>query len=207
MKLLNLACGAVRVVDDTWTNCDNLFPVLVPGSPERENLNREANYRNCDITQTLPFEDGTFDGVLASHVIEHFDCQQGVAIMRECHRILKPGGVLLVSVPDANVFRELYFGDNTENAVSLFGEPIHPQDGETTFAGYALWNRFHKAILTEDSLWSYFIRAGFPYGTIRRQNPEEIQHMEKLAESSPFWKMAELLNRLPFSLIMAGTKL
>lgn len=206
MNLLNLGCGATRIVDDTWINLDNLRPVLAVGTPERTNLDAEPNYVNADITQTLPFTDGMFDGVLCSHVIEHFDCQQGVAIMRECHRILKPGGVLLVSVPDASIFRRHHHEDTPENAVRLFGEPIHLPDGENTFAGYALWNRFHKAILTEDVLWCYFVRAGFREGCFYSLQKNSIdaagQH-----EIEALNKMLPILNRIPFSLVMMGAKL
>lgn len=205
MNLLNLGCGATRVVDDTWVNVDNLRPALAAGTPERTNLDAEPNYVNANITDPLPFADGMFDGILCSHVIEHFDCQQGVAIMRECHRILKPGGVLLVSVPDAAVFRRHHAEDTPENAVRLFGEPIHLPDGENTFAGYALWNRFHKAILGEDALWAYFVRAGF--GNSLRVNNEWCSAHSAFEEQGPLCDMSRILNRLPFSLIMMGIKL
>ncbi len=45
----------------------------------------------------LPFSPGTMDCVLALDVIEHV--QDDVAALREAHRLLRPGGVLLVSVP------------------------------------------------------------------------------------------------------------
>jgi SAM-dependent methyltransferase len=44
-----------------------------------------------------PFEDGTFDEIEAFHVIEHLD--RPFDVMRELHRILKPGGLLHVKVP------------------------------------------------------------------------------------------------------------
>jgi len=48
--------------------------------------------------QTLPFDDGTFDKIICSEVLEHvIDDEQGV---RELVRVLKDGGELAVSVPD-----------------------------------------------------------------------------------------------------------
>lgn len=44
-----------------------------------------------------PFEDSSFDEIYASHVLEHLDRPFGV--MREFHRILAPGGVLILKVP------------------------------------------------------------------------------------------------------------
>ncbi len=48
----------------------------------------------------LPFEDGEVDEVYAGHFIEHLDYEGGKAFLRECYRVLKPGGKLGVVVPD-----------------------------------------------------------------------------------------------------------
>jgi|SRR5579862_6689350 len=44
-----------------------------------------------------PFADGEFDMVIAEHVLEHLDDLLGAT--EELHRIIKPGGLLLVEVP------------------------------------------------------------------------------------------------------------
>lgn len=44
-----------------------------------------------------PFEDNTFDYIEARHVLEHLE--KPFNVMKELHRILKPGGELLVKVP------------------------------------------------------------------------------------------------------------
>ena len=44
-----------------------------------------------------PFRDAAFDVIEASHVIEHLD--RPFAVMKELHRLLKPGGVLHIKVP------------------------------------------------------------------------------------------------------------
>ena len=50
----------------------------------------------ADIT-ALPFEDGAFDAILCSHVLEHVEDDR--AAMAELARVLRPGGWLLVLVP------------------------------------------------------------------------------------------------------------
>ena len=57
--------------------------------------------RGLDVVQArleaLPFDDGAFDLVLATDVLEHVD--DDVAALRELRRVAAPGAVLLVTVP------------------------------------------------------------------------------------------------------------
>jgi len=47
--------------------------------------------------ETLPFQDGSFDSVFCSQVLEHV--RDPLSVLEEFNRVLKPGGVLLLSVP------------------------------------------------------------------------------------------------------------
>ncbi|HEY8902561.1 MAG TPA: methyltransferase domain-containing protein [Chthoniobacterales bacterium] len=82
--MLNLGCGSSFHED--WENYD-----LVPSAP---------SVKPIDLTKPLPFEDGTFDVVYSSHVLEHIPRQRVPALLREMARILKPGGILRIVVPD-----------------------------------------------------------------------------------------------------------
>ena len=50
----------------------------------------------CDITN-LPIDDNTFDGCILSEVLEHVP--DPGAVLREAHRILKPGAAALICTP------------------------------------------------------------------------------------------------------------
>lgn len=52
----------------------------------------------CAAIQRMPFSDGVFDGIISWGVIEHDEAGPGGAL-REMLRVLKPGGVAIVSVP------------------------------------------------------------------------------------------------------------
>ena len=59
----------------------------------------------CDVeTEVVPFADATFDVVLFNELFEHLRINP-VFTMREVHRVLKPGGVLLLSTPNLRSFR------------------------------------------------------------------------------------------------------
>ena len=47
----------------------------------------------------LPFPDASFDGCCATEVLEHVEDDRGA--LRELHRVLRPGGILAISVPHA----------------------------------------------------------------------------------------------------------
>jgi len=67
----------------------------------------------------LPFEDGTFDAVIAMHMLYHLrDPAKGIA---EMHRVLKPGGFLAVTTNGADNMREMYA------LTTVFGsQPVDP---------------------------------------------------------------------------------
>ena len=82
-RRLNLGCGK-RFRDD-WTNVDVL---PAPGVLAH------------DLREPLPFADGAFDFVYHSHVLEHFRVGDAPAFLKECRRVLRPGGTLRAVVPD-----------------------------------------------------------------------------------------------------------
>ena len=58
-------------------------------------------YRQFNIEQqAFPYEDETFDGILFCEVLEHLATDPMAALM-EMHRVLKPGGWLVVTTPNA----------------------------------------------------------------------------------------------------------
>lgn len=54
----------------------------------------------CDAAKPLPFKDGTFDLIYASHVLEHIPWYKTEEVLKEWVRVLKHGGELEVWVPD-----------------------------------------------------------------------------------------------------------
>ncbi len=60
---------------------------------------------NHDLgTFPWPFETEAARHIVASHVLEHFDRETGVLFLTECRRILAPGGLLSIAVPDLDKF-------------------------------------------------------------------------------------------------------
>jgi len=64
-----------------------------------------------DIRKPLPFRDNSADAVYASHVLEHLYREQGQQLARECFRVLAPGGIVRLVVPDLNAIVREYLGE------------------------------------------------------------------------------------------------
>ena len=60
--------------------------------------------REIDLRERLPWGDGTVRYIFAEHVIEHLPFADGFRFLRECVRVLVPGGVLRFSFPDISRF-------------------------------------------------------------------------------------------------------
>lgn len=63
-----------------------------------------------DVRQ-MPFQDNTFDVVMNLHALHHLSNDEDVdRFLRECHRILKPGGILaIVDFPGSPQIRVLFW--------------------------------------------------------------------------------------------------
>lgn len=78
-----------------------------------------------DVTDLSLFADGVADLIYASHVLEHIPGVRVNATLWEWRRVLKPGGVLRISVPDFRKILELYqLSDHDAQVIQapLFGQ-------------------------------------------------------------------------------------
>ena len=99
-RVKKLQLGASDHVLDDWLNSD-----ISPHSKSVVYL---------DATKHFPFSDGTFDYIVGEHMIEHLEYHGAEVMMRECFRILKPGGRVRFATPDLQVLLALYSEDQTE---------------------------------------------------------------------------------------------
>jgi predicted SAM-dependent methyltransferase len=108
-----------------------------------------------DVADLSQFDDETIDEVYASHVIEHLGYQKELlAALKGIHRILRPGGVCRMSVPDLETLCKLFLHDdiNIEGKFRIM---------RMMFGGQADEHDFHKVGLTWDFVRHYLGKAGF----------------------------------------------
>lgn len=86
--------------------------------------------------RTLPFPNGSFDLVYASHVIEHVAWFETAAMLGEWARVLAPGGALEVHTIDAaKLMRALLEYDETGNWTGPSGTGFAPENWRTNLTG------------------------------------------------------------------------
>ena len=126
----------------------------------------------CSITDISPVAADWVDAVWSSHNLEHLQRHEVPLALAEFLRVLKPHGLLLVTLPDLQQVARLVVEDRLEESayVSQSG-PITPLDmifGHT--ASLARGNQFmaHRTGFTARSLHKLLIEAGFVEVTLRQ---------------------------------------
>ena len=92
MTKINIGCGWRNFGKD-WIHID---------SGDYDHL----DYKN--ITNLKQFDDNSIDLIYASHVIEYFDREEVIPLLKEWQRVLMPYGVLRLAVPNFPVLAQLY---------------------------------------------------------------------------------------------------
>jgi predicted SAM-dependent methyltransferase len=68
-----------------------------------------------DATDRFPLPEGSFQYVFSEHVIEHLPLEGGLAMLKECYRVLAPGGKIRTVTPNlARLFELLDGKDDPE---------------------------------------------------------------------------------------------
>lgn len=120
-----------------------------------------------DATGRFPFADATFDHVFAEHMIEHVPHAGGLAMLRECFRVMKPGARIRISTPDLRSIVAL-LGDELSPLQRAYVEwraqnYVDPGDPPRAMAmvNKILRGWGHAFVYDEETLRESFASAGF----------------------------------------------
>lgn len=109
-----------------WRNFDS-SPTLrferlpIIGSLYRKNENRfPTNVEYGDIVRGLPVRDGSVDGVYCSHVLEHLALSDFRVALQNTYKVLRPGGIFRLVLPDLRVLARQYLQREDDGAALEF---------------------------------------------------------------------------------------
>ena len=141
---VNVGCG--QTPTEGFRNIDNSFSVRLsrlPGrgrflfrlgviSPEQYAFIQAAARHKIefgDAIKGLSFDDNSCSLVYSSHVLEHVDVHNSETFVREIYRILEPGGVFRLALPDLRLRADEYMNSgNADRFVeSLFMDCPRPK--------------------------------------------------------------------------------
>jgi predicted SAM-dependent methyltransferase len=131
---------------------------------------RKAGWLNIDLlgdpvdlpwnlARGLPFPDGSADAVFHEHLLEHLPLPAAMSMLREIHRVLRPGGLLRIGVPDARLLIDSY-RDEPDNGVLSVLRPERPTS-MLALQEFFYWYR-HKVMYDQETLFLVCSSAGFP---------------------------------------------
>jgi len=101
-KVLDVGCGLAYGTALMAEQASSITGIDYDQATVEDNKNRYVSIKNLDFKQgvipPLPFDDGSFDIITAFQFIEHIEPRK--EFIKECLRVLKPGGSLLVTTPN-----------------------------------------------------------------------------------------------------------
>ncbi len=196
-----LHLGAFDQAHEGWVNTDitpHLLVARIPGLPwalhragvidsRRYAAHRDGTFRSLrylDLSRPFRFPDGYFECAFTAHVLEHLHPDVAESCMREVHRVLAPGGIVRVSVPDLDRIVEDY--DPSDPEAFLWG--IYQGRGRRDMGTARHW-------------WHY--NAGSLAALLRRVGFVEVQRCEYRQGRCPD---VEVIDNRPGSLFMEAVK-
>lgn len=137
---LHLGCGEHLLPG--WANIDLIgFPGVIP----------------WNLAERLPIADGSVDYVFSEHFHEHITLEQGAKLVAECHRVIRPGGVLRISTPDLQMLLEEYSAGRVDEWADADWLPATPC--QMLNEGMRLWG--HEFLYDFDELERQLRGGGF----------------------------------------------
>lgn len=144
--LLEVGCGEGRGVEllsarvSSYTAIDKI--VEIEDSIRKKYP--DIRFLNMNVPPFNGLQDNTFDTVVSFQVIEHID--QDVDFLKEIHRVLKPGGIAIISTPNLDW--------------SLTRNPWHVREytaAEFTRLGKSIFSEVRSFGITgNDKVWKYY---------------------------------------------------
>ena len=104
----------------------------------------------ADASECIPFEANTFDEIHCIHVLEHVTRDKYHSMLREMHRVLKPGGHLYVETPDfrGTIARlQDAFEQSDADAIHVWTTSVY---GKNERPGMAHYMGFYEGLLRRE---------------------------------------------------------
>lgn len=170
---LNVGCGTDY--KKGWINIDN---------------NSDNNIKrldlNWDLLKPLPIPSNSADYVFSEHFFEHFNIEDAQMIMRDLMRVLKPGGVMRIAMPDLKwvVNNYLHTPINKDPVIKNFGFDFVKTRAEWMNMSFRWWG--HQWLYDWEELERRIKDAGFEkieQCKMKKSKHKDLRNLETRSES------------------------
>jgi predicted SAM-dependent methyltransferase len=155
---------------------------------------KEKQVQWADVTRSIPEPDHSVEVLYSSHMIEHLGKSQALAFLKEVRRILKPGGIIRLAVPNIRFHVDNYLQHNDADKFVHDTRLSLQSHGErnTLFRKLQyliVGERHHQWMYDGKSLCCLLTSVGFrdpevmEPGTTRIKDPGELNLHERVPES------------------------
>lgn len=170
---LHLGCGAIIL--EGWINVDIDPP--------------KGGFKQ-DLRRPLPQGHDEVDFIFHEHFLEHLTLDEGMVFLRDCYRVLKPGGVMRVVTPDLmHLARSYVRGDLLQ--IPGVWEPR----GLARMMNEAMRLWGHQFVYDQHELFSTMREAGFHSVNVRQYKSSQHEALNGIDQRPHYGE-----------LIMEGTK-
>jgi hypothetical protein len=206
MLRINVGCGQSPTKD--WRNFDNspsLYLARIPGlstllvgtgliSKQQASFihfcrTHSIEYGNA--TKGLPLKSGSVEVLYSSHMFEHLDPEEAKLFLKEARRILCPGGIIRLAVPDIRMRAEKYVKDLDADAFIASTNMARPRPRSLgkKIGILVVGTRQHQWMYDGASLSRLLVAQGFTdpqilkAGETQIGDPAELNLQERSSES------------------------
>jgi len=137
-----------------------------------------------DLRQGLPLGDGSCAYIYSSHFLEHLEYEQGVHLLQDCYRVLKPGGVFRAAMPNFKRMFAAYL-QRDQSYFDLIDIPTrmpYIEPGTETIVDHVNYGVYqlgeHKCVYDEEKLEVLLRHTGFSSVTV-------VDYQEGIDSSHP----------------------
>src|SRR5437763_3688327 len=134
---------------------------------------------SCDIRQGLPIADASLDYIVSIHALQELPYPDLVPALSELHRVLRPGGVVRLGLPDLDKAVAAYRRGDRD----FF---LIPDDDMRSVGGKLIaqlvWYGYSRTVFVPEFVEELLLRAGF----------SEIHHLKVGETASPFPDIVDL---------------
>ena len=142
-----------------------------------------------DIVKGLPIEINSCKGIYCSHILEHLSLNDFRIALKNTYRILQPGGVFRLVLPDLEYYINQYNNNNSTDASLLFMQETslgyeHRPKRLKSFISSWIGNSHHFWMWDYKSISQELLNAGFANIQRANYNSSKDSYFKSVEEES-----------------------